>query len=162
MKISTIKWYILLNLGNWHIQNQAKTLNKKNKTDNGHNVPRMLESLHHFFISTWLLPKRHPTRSNMISFKPYLMGSRPDFSAIFWPDYLGINSKIKSRAFPRENSWMGLCLLVWYHGTGDYQALGAQNRVTNLISFWILQQSSRNKMCNPISHTNLNRLITLF
>lgn len=90
------------------------------------------------------------------------MESRPDFSAIFLPDYWGINSKIKSYVFAKENIWMGLCLLVCYHGTGDYQALEAQNRVTNLISFWILQQSSRNKMCNPISHTNLNRLITLF
>lgn len=61
------------------------------------------------------------------------MESRPDFSGIFWPGYLDISSKIQTRIFPEKTIESDYA--VWYHGTEDYEALGAQNRMTNLISF---------------------------
>ena len=56
-------------------------------------------------------------RSNMVSFKLYIMEKGPDFSGVFWPDYLGISSKIQSRIFPEKTVehdyafWSGIMAL---------------------------------------------------
>lgn len=64
-------------------------------------------------------------RSNVISFKPYIMEGGADFRGIFWTDYLGISSKIQSHILPEKTAEHDCALgLVSWHWR--LLALGSQ------------------------------------
>lgn len=138
--------YLVVQIYNLPKSNQKQPTLKT--TDDGRNLVGWQKSLHH---STWFLWKGCLMRSNTISFKPYVAKSGPDFSGNFWPDYLGLSSKIQSCIFPEKTTqranafWSGIVTPQFTRHWG-----------TNLISLWTLQQFSRNKTCNPISHPNLH------